>query len=369
MVPQTRPGQRHTANPIHVISVTEKRSLYDLSFQEVEDFIASWDEKSFRSQQIWEGLYKNYWNSPDEFTPIPNSLRTMLKNSFDFTTLNPVQTQTSQDGKTAKTLFRLPDGIEIETVLMLYDQRRSLCISTQAGCSMGCIFCTTGQSGFKRNLTCGEIIQQVLYFAKALHQKDEKLTNIVIMGMGEPFLNYEQTFKALDTLNDPQGLNIGERRFTISTVGIIPRILQFSQEKRQINLAISLHAANNELRSQLLPINRKYPLEELIKACAQYIASTHRRITFEWALIDNVNDTADHARELVKLIKGLNCHVNLISLNPSQNYDGKGSSREKAEAFQQKLEKSGIPCTLRLRRGIEIQAGCGQLAGRKNTHS
>jgi 23S rRNA (adenine2503-C2)-methyltransferase len=325
--------------------------------------MASWNEKAFRSQQIWEGLYKHYWKSPDQFSSIPNSLRAALKESFDFFTINPVQTLASKDGKTVKTLFRLQDGVEIETVLMRYEQRNSLCISSQAGCAMGCIFCATGQSGFKRNLTSGEILQQVIHFALELHKNEEKLTNIVVMGMGEPFLNYDQTLKAIDLLNDPNGMNLGERRFTLSTVGIIPRIVQFSNEKRQINLAISLHAANNELRSRLLPINRKYPLEELIKACVYYVAQTHRRITFEWALIEGINDEVQHARELIHLIKGIMCHVNLIPLNPSQHYEGKGTTRDKANAFKEQLERAGIPCTLRLKRGIEIQAGCGQLAG------
>lgn len=345
----------------------ETNSIYDLTLTDLKEWVTSRKEKPFRAQQIWEGLYQHLLNTPEEFTSISNSLRAELKDSIPFSTLTPVQTITARDGKTIKTLFRLSDSLEIETVLMLYDERRSLCISSQVGCSMGCVFCATGYLGFKRNLTSGEMVQQVLYFARELSKDGEKLTNIVVMGMGEPFLNYDETLKAIDRLNDPQGMNMGERRFTISTVGIVPMIAKFSREKRQINLAISLHAANNELRSQLLPVNRKYPLEQLIAACAAYIALTHRRITFEWALIEDINDSMQDARELARLIHGLNCHVNLITLNPNEEYCGKGSIREKAEAFRNQLEKSGVPCTLRLKRGVEIQAGCGQLAGRKTT--
>jgi 23S rRNA (adenine2503-C2)-methyltransferase len=245
---------------------------------------------------------------------------------------------------------------------MNYEERRTLCISTQAGCAMGCVFCATGQMGFKRHLSSGEIVEQVLFYARQLKARGERVTNIVIMGMGEPFHNYDATLAAIDLLNDPLGMNLGERRFTISTVGLVPGIRRFAAEKRQINLAISLHAANDELRSSLLPIDHKYPISELLLACKDYIATTNRRLTFEWALIQDVNDLPEHARELGGLLRGMLCHVNVIPLNPTRKYSGKATTHLRAEAFKAELERFGIPCTIRIRRGIDIHAGCGQLA-------
>jgi 23S rRNA (adenine2503-C2)-methyltransferase len=229
---------------------------------------------------------------------------------------------------------------------------------------MGCVFCATGQMGFKRNLSSGEIIEQVIYYARELARENKVVTNIVIMGMGEPFHNYEAVMSAIDRLNDPRGLNLGARRFTISTVGVVPMIRQFATEKRQVNLAISLHAANDTLRSKLLPINRRYPLQDLMQACRDYVSMTNRRLSFEWALIQGVNDSPTDARELASLVKGLLCHVNIIPLNPTTEYDGKPTTRENAEVFKNILESSGVPCTIRLRRGIDIRAGCGQLASK-----
>jgi 23S rRNA (adenine2503-C2)-methyltransferase len=250
---------------------------------------------------------------------------------------------------------------------MRYESRRTLCISTQAGCAMGCVFCATGQMGFKRHLSSGEIVEQVLYYARLLKKQDEKVTNIVIMGMGEPFHNYDNTLAAIDRLNDPQGMNLGERRFTISTVGLVPAIRRFAAEKRQINLAISLHASDDELRSSLLPIDKKYPITELLAACREYIQSTHRRLTFEYALIQEVNDSVEQAQALAGLLRGMLCHVNVIPLNPTHRYAGKATTHQRAEAFKAALDKVGIPCTIRIRRGIDIQAGCGQLASESSS--
>ena len=247
---------------------------------------------------------------------------------------------------------------------MHYDRRKTLCISTQAGCAMGCVFCATGQMGFKRHLTSGEIVEEVLYYARMLRAEGEQVTNVVFMGMGEPFHNYDATMSAIQRLNHPEGMNLGARRFTISTVGLVPVIKRFADEKSQVNLAISLHAANDELRSSMLPINRKYPIEELMTACREYIEKTGRRLTFEWALIQDVNDSVETARELGNLLRGMIAHVNVIPLNPTHKFAGKGSTRERAAAFKAELEQAGIPCTVRMRRGIDIQAGCGQLATR-----
>ncbi len=247
---------------------------------------------------------------------------------------------------------------------MSYDKRKTLCISTQVGCAMGCVFCATGQMGFKRNLTSGEIIGQVLHYAHSLKEQNDCLSNVVLMGMGEPFHNYAHTLDAVDRLNDNSGFNFGARRFTISTVGLVPEILRFAAEKRQVNLAISLHAAEDELRSSMLPINRKYPLKDLLSACRDYVNITGRRVSFEWALINGQNDSPAQARLLAKTLKGLLCHVNAIPLNPTTDYHGQAASSESARHFMSVLSESGIPCTLRLRRGIDISAGCGQLANK-----
>jgi 23S rRNA (adenine2503-C2)-methyltransferase len=228
---------------------------------------------------------------------------------------------------------------------------------------MNCSFCATGQGGFQRNLTAGEIVEQVLFFSRelALYNPPSPISNIVFMGMGEPFANYEQFMGAARRLNDPQGFNFGARRMTVSTVGLVPGINKLAAEDIQINLAVSLHAATDTLRNQLVPINKRYPLSELMPAVQEYIERTHRRVSFEWALIEGVNDTPEQARALTKLIKRMLCHVNLIPLNPTSGYPGAASTRERIAAFRAILEAGGIPNTLRQRRGIDIQAGCGQL--------
>lgn len=227
---------------------------------------------------------------------------------------------------------------------------------------MGCVFCATGQMGFKRNLTSGEIVAQVMYYAQMLKEQNETVSNIVFMGMGEPFHNYDATLAAIARLNDPAGFNFGARRVTISTVGLVPMIERFAEERRQVNLAVSLHAATDALRSELLPINKKYPLAALFAAVRKYFETTRRRVTFEWALIEGKNDSPEQARELARLAEGILCHVNVIPLNPTRDYAGQASTRERAAAFKAMLEGHGVPCTIRVRRGIDIAAGCGQLA-------
>jgi 23S rRNA (adenine2503-C2)-methyltransferase len=345
-----------------------KPLIFDLGYTQLSEMISAWGVPEFRVTQIWHGLYKNLWDSPDQFTNLPRVLRYRLDDSFKFRLLQSDKELASKDGETIKTLFRLSDKQAIEAVLMRYNQRRTLCISTQAGCAMACVFCATGQMGFRRNLSSGEIVEQVLYYARLLKSSDDRVTNIVVMGMGEPFHNYDETMAAIDRLNDPDGFNLGARRFTISTVGLIPAIIRFTQEKRQVNLAISLHAADDELRSSLLPANRKYPLEPLLNACKDYVGITGRRITFEWALIRDVNDNREQAIKLGERLQqfrkggSILCNVNVIPLNPTHRYRGKATTRERAEVFRSTLENYGIPCTIRVRRGIEIQAGCGQLA-------
>jgi len=342
-----------------------KPLIYDLSLSGISALLAAWGEPAFRAQQIWQGLYQQLWTSPEEFTNLPKRLRERLAAEIRWKALVPAIVLQSHDGETIKTLFRLEDQREIEAVLMRYENRRTLCISSQSGCAMGCVFCATGQMGFKRHLSAGEIVAQVIYYARQLKDEGEQVTNVVLMGMGEPFHNYKNTLEAIDRLNDPNGFNLGARRFTISTVGLVPMIRKFADEKRQINLAISLHSTSDEARSEMMPVNRKYPIDELLAACREYVEKTGRRITFEWALIRDVNDAPETARELAGLLKGLMCHVNVIPLNPTQKYPGQATTRERAEAFSAVLNKAGIPCTIRIRRGIDIQAGCGQLASRE----
>jgi 23S rRNA (adenine2503-C2)-methyltransferase len=355
-------------------------NIYDLSYAELGEGVKSLDEPDYRVTQIWEGLYQHLWDSADSFTNLSKNLRQELSDRYthqssgnvntpSFSSLYPISKLISSDGQTVKTLFNIEGGQRVEAVLMRYDRRNTLCISTQAGCAMGCVFCATGQMGFKRQLTSGEIIQQVIYYARQLALENQQVTNIVVMGMGEPFHNYESTMAAIRRLNDSHGFNLGARRFTISTVGLVPGIRRFTDEHSQVNLAISLHAADDDLRAQLLPINKKYPLDQLFSACHEYITATHRRISFEWALIQGVNDTPDQAARLAQRLKPFRssgsalCHVNLIPLNPTKKYEGHASTHQNALNFQHVLEEAGIPCTIRLRRGIEIQAGCGQLAG------
>jgi len=351
--------------------------ISDLSLPELTTLLAEWGEPAYRNRQIWQGLYRNFWNTPEEFTNLPAALRQKLTESLEFNILVPTTTLQSSDGETVKTLFQLHDGKAIETVLMKYDPsaafqqaqrdgsgqgRRTLCVSTQVGCAMGCVFCATGQMGFKRHLSSGEIVAQVMYYARLLHDQGEVVTNVVVMGMGEPFHNYNNTMAAIDQLNDPDGYNFGARRFTISTVGLVPAIRRFAAEKRQFNLAISLHAADDALRASMLPVNKRYPIDELLEACSDVVAATGRRITFEWALVNGVNDTPEQAHLLASKLKGLLCHVNAIPLNPTEGYSGKATTRKCADEFKEILIRSGVPCTIRLRRGVDIQAGCGQLA-------
>lgn len=349
-------------------SPASSTSIYDQNLDQLVEIFRDWDEPAYRAEQLWRGLYQNLWDQPRYFTNLPSRLRVRLAEHFSFQTLFPISIYKSSDGETLKTLFKIIGGQSIEAVRMRYERRRTLCISTQAGCAMGCVFCATGQMGFRRNLTSGEIVEQVIYYARLLASQSERVTNIVLMGMGEPFHNYDATMAAVDRLNHPRGMNLGARRFTISTVGLIPGILRLANEKRQINLAISLHAADDDLRSSMLPINHRYPVGDLLAACLEYVKLTNRRITFEWALIRDVNDTLQQAQLLADRLKSFIsngaalCHVNTIPLNPTQKYSGHATTRDRAIAFRDALEQRGIPCTIRVRRGIDIQAGCGQLA-------
>lgn len=339
-------------------------NLYDLSLPELTALLAEWGQPAYRARQVWEWLYRHYVGTFDEMSTLPGALRERLSSETTLTIGEIALSRNSSDGQTRKVLFQLPDGQYIETVLMRYEKRRTLCISTQAGCAMGCVFCATGQMGFMRHLSVAEIVGQVMYFARELAAEDQHVTNIVMMGMGEPLHNYDNTLATVDRLTDATGFNLGARKITISTVGLIPAIRRYADEQRQTPLAVSLHAATDEERGRLLPVNRRWPLAELMEACRYYVARTGRRMTFEWALIAGENDTAEQAHKLGELLRGMLGHVNLIPLNPTAGYGGAPSSPERVARFQEILTEYGVTSTVRVRRGIDIQAGCGQLRDR-----
>ena len=338
-------------------------ALLDLERDELASLLAGWGQPRYRADQLWHWLYVRLETNPAEMTNLPARLRARLEAETVISPLTPVAEQHSTDGETVKWLFQLPHA-QVETVLMRYARRRTACISSQAGCGMGCAFCATGQMGLQRNLTSGEIVAQALFVARGLAQAGETLTNVVLMGMGEPFANYEAVLAALRRLSDPDGFRMGQRRLTVSTVGLVPGIERFGREGLQVNLAVSLHAATDALRDRLVPANRRYPLDRLFAACRDYVSRTHRRVSFEWALIHGVNDGLEQARALARRARGLLCHVNLIPLNPTTGYPGQPTPPEQVAAFRAELERQGVPATVRVRRGVDIQAGCGQLRQR-----
>jgi 23S rRNA (adenine2503-C2)-methyltransferase len=338
--------------------------LLQFSFAELQAQMAMWSEPRFRAQQIWKWIYQHLATTFDDMTNLPLALRERLARYYRLTPLTPLDEQVSEDGLTRKVLFSLPDGETIESVLMAYEQRQTVCVSSQVGCPIGCPFCATGQCGLTRDLTTAEIVAQPLYFARQLRGQDLSVTNVVLMGMGEPFLNYDAVWPAIERWNDHGGFDLGARRITISTAGHVPGIRRMAQEPLQVGLAISLHAADDALRDQLVPLNRAYPLTELLAACREYVSLTRRRITIEYALIDRVNDSIEQAEQLANLLEGLLCHVNLIPLNPTEGSTYRPSPPARVTQFQITLVERRIPVTVRLGRGIEIQAGCGQLRRR-----
>ncbi len=345
------------------MTTTKLVNLYDLTLPELTALLAEWGQPAFRAKQVWEWMYTHKAASFEEMTNLAKPFRERLAAGARLGVLEPADELHSSDGQTVKKLFRLPDGQLIEAVLMDYeDGRRTACISTQAGCAMGCVFCATGQMGFVRHLSHGEIVEQALYFARFLEKEEgSRLSNVVLMGMGEPLHNYDNVIKAIRLMIDPAGLGIGQRHITLSTVGLIPGIERLSKEDLQIGLAISLHAADDAARSRLIPVNKRYPIAELIASVRNYIRVTGRRVTFEWALINKQNDSPEQAHELGLLLMGMTCHVNLIPLNPTGGYEGKPAALERIEAFREVLASYGVTSTVRVRRGIDIQAGCGQL--------
>lgn len=349
--------------------MSTKLHLLELDRSELAALMQEWGEPAFRAEQIWHWIYRELETDFSQMTNLPRALRERLTEQACLLPARVIDTVSSRDKETHKILAELADGETIESVLMLYERRRTACISTQVGCPIRCPFCATGQAGLRRNLSAGEILWQVLELARLARPfapaEERPLTNIVYMGMGEPLLNYDATLRSVRILTDPTGFGLGARRITISTAGVVPGILRLAEEPLQIGLAVSLHAPNDALRDKLVPLNRRYPIASLMEAIRFYVDRTGRRVTFEYALIRDVNDDRALAKELANLIAGLPTHVNLIPVNPAEGSSYQPSSRVRVESFAAELERRGIPCTVRLRRGIDIEAGCGQLRSKR----
>jgi 23S rRNA (adenine2503-C2)-methyltransferase len=311
-------------------------------------------EPAYRVTQVWDGMHRG--TPIEDITSLPKALRARLGAELP-PALEPVTESATDGGETVKFLWRLDGGALVETVLMHYRDRATVCVSTQAGCAMACSFCATGQAGFERNLTTGEIVEQVM--AAVRRAAPRRVGNVVFMGMGEPFANYDRTWAAVERLHDDVG--ISARHLTLSTVGIVTGIRRLARERLPVNLAVSLHAANDTLRDELVPINRRYPIAALVEACRGYVAATNRRLSFEWALIDGVNDRASDAAEFAAIARPLHAHVNLIPLNPTPGYPVRGSSAGRVAAFRDQLRGLGVNATVRRNRGTSIDAACGQL--------
>ncbi|WP_248926446.1 23S rRNA (adenine(2503)-C(2))-methyltransferase RlmN [Paenibacillus hamazuiensis] len=339
----------------------QKPFAYDYSLEEWQEWVKANGESAFRGGQIFDWLYVKRVGSFEEMTNLPKALREKLAAQFNFVTLKEIARQQSKDG-TVKFLFELEDKNAIETVVMKHNYGNSICVTTQVGCRIGCTFCASTLGGLKRNLAPGEIIAQVVKAQKQLDETNERISSIVIMGIGEPFENYDAVMKFLRVMIHPKGLNIGQRHITVSTSGIVPNIYRFAEEDTQINLAISIHAPNDKLRSKLMPVNRRFPFADLIEACKFYVAKTGRRITFEYALMGGVNDQPEHAEELAKVLKEIPLsHVNLIPVNFVMERDFVRTSRDDIFEFQRVLERHKINATIRREQGSDIAAACGQL--------
>ena len=339
-------------------------NLKDLTLDEMEELAASMGQPSFRGKQIFQWIYKGT-ESFDDMTNLPRDFRREPSEKAFIGTLETLEIQKSRTDGTRKYLFRLSDDNTIESVFMKYKFGNSICVSSQAGCRMGCSFCASTKKGLARNLTPGEILSQLM---AAEADTGEKIGHIVVMGTGEPFDNYENLSSFLKIVNDKDGLNIGMRNITVSTCGLVPVIERFGEDFPQVNLAVSLHGATDEIRNSMMPVNRRYPLEMLIAACREYTEKTGRRITFEYTLVNGVNDSDADAATLKQLLKGMLCHVNLIPLNKVAESGFDTVSRERALEFQQILEKNGIAATVRRELGADIDAACGQLRLSREKH-
>ncbi len=339
------------------------KNIKDYTLEELKEEIKNLGEKPFRAEQIFKWLYEDKVLSFDDMTNLSIDLRNKLKEIYEIKQFKILKKQVASDG-TKKYLFDLLDGNAIETVLMQYHHGYSLCVSSQVGCKMGCKFCASTGIPFVRNLTTGEILEQIMAV-----ERDEniRISNVVFMGIGEPLDNYDNVVKAIHLINNPKCLNIGARHISISTSGLVPKIYKLAEENIQCTLSISLHATTNEQRSKMMPVNNTYHIEELLQACKDYIEKTNRRISFEYALAKENNDNLEDAKRLVKLLKGMLCHVNLIPINKIENGEFTKSSNENIIKFRDYLNEHGIVATIRRELGSDIDAACGQLR-RKNLH-
>ncbi|MCA1669784.1 MAG: 23S rRNA (adenine(2503)-C(2))-methyltransferase RlmN, partial [Thermomicrobia bacterium] len=345
---------RETAPP--AVPPGAQISLYDLLPEDLDGWLTAQGQPAFRAAQLYAGVYGRFAPSATAIPGVPKTLGALIDAALPLDILHEVTRQTSSDGRTTKLLLRTPDGCLIEGVLMHYRERATACISSQVGCGYGCTFCATGKMGLSRNLSAGEIVAQVIALARLSREQEQPLTNIVYMGMGEPLANYDQVMRSIAILNEPHCLKFGARRITVSTVGLAPRIRRLADEPWQVNLAVSLHQTTDEARSALMPVNRHYPITELLDAVRYYVTKTHRRVSFEYALIAGVNDTGRVANELSALLRGILCHVNLIPLNPVAEAVGPDGAplarptRESAEAFALMLTARGVPASVRYSR-------------------
>lgn len=354
--------ERSYAGP--VFGVREMAQYYDLksaSLSELTDFLSALGEKPFRARQVYEWMHVKHVTSVDAMSNVPKGLRALLKERCAFTVLGQLDVQISKLDGTRKYLFGLPDGNVIESVLMRYKHGNSVCISSQAGCRMGCRFCASTLDGLARNLTAAEMLEQIYRIGADI---GERVSNVVVMGSGEPLDNYDHLLRFLQLLTDENGLHISQRNVTVSTCGLVPRMRELADERLQITLALSLHAATQEKRLALMPVAKTYELSQVIEACDYYFAKTGRRMTFEYSLVGGVNDTDEDAAQLVRLLKGKNCHINLIPVNPVKERDYVQSERPVVETFRKKLEQQGMPVTVRREMGRDIDGACGQLRKR-----
>ena len=336
-------------------------SVFEHTQDELVAVLTEHGQPAFRAKQLFSWVYDHLATSYDEMTVLPKSLREHLAGELPLTPLTPVHEVVTDDGETLKVLYRTQDGQTLETVLMFYPDRATVCVSCQVGCAVGCSFCATGLMGLHRNLSAGEMVAQVVDMARRAREQGRAVTNLVMMGMGEPFHNYDNFIKMVAILNDTQGMDFGARRITVSTSGVVPFIDKLADEPYQVNLAISIHAGNDELRSELVPLNRRWPLQELIASVRRYITITKRRVSFEYAMLNGVNTSEEHAHQLARRLKGLLCHVNLIPYNPTPAYPFERPDERTIEAFASVLRDAGISTTVRYSRGVEIAAACGQL--------
>ena len=335
-----------------------KKDIKSLNLEELKTELESMGEKAFRAKQMYEWMHVKLARSFDEMTNLSAKFREQCKEKYEYTCVKPVRIQESKIDGTKKFLFELSDGNVVESVWMQYKHGNSVCISSQVGCRMGCRFCASTLDGLERNLTPSEMLDQI-YAITRLTQ--ERVSNVVVMGTGEPMDNYDNILKFLHLLTDENGLNISQRNLTVSTCGIVPKIKELAEEKLQMTLALSLHASNQKKRQELMPIANKYSMDEVLEACRYYFKETGRRITFEYSLVGGVNDSSEDARELTELVKDLNCHINLIPVNPIKERDYVQSDRKAIEQFKNYLEKHGINATVRREMGRDIGGACGQL--------